>query len=108
MVILVGTHSCFSENVLLNNKAIGFLGKESLSLIIVQFIIMQSLNAYLYMLFDSLHIDHYLNIFINLGVNVALSLFFTFIYSKTVTPLTNFICNKINNLLVNEKSLKVK
>lgn len=106
--ILVGTHSCFSENVLLNNKAIGFLGKESLSLIVVQFIIMQTLNAYLYMWFHRLGIDYYINVLLNFVINAGFSILFTFIYSKTVTPLTNYICNKINNLLVNEKNLMAK
>lgn len=103
-LILIGTHSCFSGNILLNNKAISFLGKESLSLIIVQFIIMQSLNVYLYLLFDDLNIVYSLNFILNLVINIVLSLLFTFIYSKTVTPLTNFICNKINNLVLTKKN----
>ena len=97
--IIVGTHCCFSNNRLLCNKFIEFLGKESLALIVWQFLIMQSLNVFLYNIFFNAGLNETLNIIINFVINMSISLFLTWISSKTITPLTNYTCNKVSVLL---------
>lgn len=101
-LIIVGTHFCFKNNYFLNNKFINFFGKESLSAIIVQFIIMQSLNIYLFILFYNNGMDMTLNILINIFINLILTGVFTWVYSKTITLLTNIVCNKVSSVLINE------
>ena len=97
--IIVGTHCCFSNNRLLCNKFIEFFGKESLALIVWQFLIMQSLNVFLYNIFFNAGLNETLNIIINFVINMSISLFLTWISSKTITPLTNYTCNKVSALL---------
>jgi peptidoglycan/LPS O-acetylase OafA/YrhL len=97
--VVVGIHCSFSNNRLLCNKFAEFLGKESLALIVWQFLIMQSLNVYLYNYLYSIGITSPMNIAINFAVNAVLSLLVTWVSSKTVTPLTNYTCNKVSLLL---------
>ena len=100
--VIVGTHCCFSNNRLLCNKFAEFLGKESLALIVWQFLILQSLNIFLY---NSLHgtgMTDTVNIVINFVVNAGLSLLLTLVSAKTITPLTNYTCNKVRSLLWNQ------
>lgn len=101
-LVLIGTHYCFKENYFLNNKFILFCGKESLSLIIVQFLLMQSLNVYLYLIFYDLGLSTTINFSINFVINMLLSFGATWIYSKTVTPLTNYICKKLSVKFIND------
>ena len=81
------------------NKFAEFLGKESLALIVWQFLIMQSLNIFLYNSFHSAGMSNPMNIAINFGINAALSLFLTWVSSKTITPLTNYLCRQMSALL---------
>jgi hypothetical protein len=97
--VVVGIHCSFSNNRLLCNKFAEFLGKESLALIVWQFLIMQSLNVFLYNYLYSIGITSPMNIAINFAVNAVLSLLVTWVSSKTVTPLTNYICKKVSLLL---------
>ena len=97
--VIVGIHCCFSNNRLLCNKFAEFLGKESLALIVWQFLIMQSLNIFLYNSFHSAGMSNPMNIAINFGINAALSLFLTWVSSKTITPLTNYLCRQMSALL---------
>lgn len=97
--VIVGIHCCFSNNRLLCNKAAEFLGKESLALIVWQFLVMQSLNVILYNYFYSIGMGNPINIAINFVINAVLSVFLTWVSSKTITPLTNYMCNKVSSLL---------
>jgi peptidoglycan/LPS O-acetylase OafA/YrhL len=97
--VVVGIHCSFSNNRLLCNKFAEFLGKESLALIVWQFLIMQSLNVFLYNYLYSIGITSPMNIAINFAVNAVLSLLVTWVSSKTVTPLTNYTCKKVSLLL---------
>ena len=97
--VIVGIHCCFSNHRLLCNKFAEFLGKESLALIVWQFLIMQSLNIFLYNYFYSTGMNDPMNIAINFVVNAGLSLFFTWVSAKTITPLTNYVCNRMRVLL---------
>ena len=97
--VIVGIHCCFSNNRLLCNKFVEFLGKESLALIVWQFLIMQSLNIFLYNSFYSAGITPPTNIAMNFAINMSASLFLTWVSSKTITPLTNYTCKKMGALL---------
>ena len=97
--VIIGIHCCFSNNRLLCNKFAEFLGKESLALIVWQFLIMQSLNIFLYNSFHHAVMGNLMNVAINFAVNAGLSLFLTWVSAKTITPLTNYICNRITSLL---------
>lgn len=99
-LILIGTHYCFQNNYFLNNKFIVFCGKESLSLIIVEFLILQTINIYLYLVFYKAGMNIPMNILINLLINMILSFFATWICSKTITPFTNYICKKISSVFI--------
>ena len=81
-LIIVGVHCCFSNNRLLCNKFAEFLGKESLALIVWQFLIMQSLNIYLYNSFHHAGMSDPINIAINFIVNAGLSLLLTWYQPK--------------------------
>ena len=98
-LVIVGIHCCFSNHRLLCNQFAEFLGKESLALIVWQFLVMQSLNIFLYNYFYSTGMNNSMNIAINFFVNAGLSLFFTWVSAKTITPLTNYLCNRIRALL---------
>ena len=98
--IIIGIHLCFSNNRLLCNKFAEFIGKESLALIVWQFLVLQSLNIFLYNTFYNAGIDNTANIVINFVINMGIGLFLTWVSSKTVTPLTNFICNKVKKYLI--------
>lgn len=97
--VIVGIHCCFSNNCLLCNRAAEFLGKESLALIVWHFLVLESLSAFLYNSFYSAGMNEALNLIINFVVNMGVTLLLTWISSKTITPLTNFVCNKISALL---------
>lgn len=99
LLVIVGTHISFRDNYFLNNKFINFMGKESLSAIIVQFLILQSLNIFLFISFHNQGMSSELNILINFIINMSLTVLFTYIYSKTITPITNYICNKVKKVL---------
>ena len=89
----------FSENRLFCNKFAEFLGKESLALIVWQFLVLQSLNVFLYNSFYSAGMDGFVNIAVNFVINISISLVLTWVSSKTITPLTNYTCNRVNALL---------
>lgn len=99
LFVLLGTHASFKNNAILNNKFLGFLGKESLTLIVIQFLVLQSVNVNLYVLFSS-SMKEYINVLINFVINGVLSLGLTYVYSKIVTPLTNMLCNKLGSLII--------
>jgi peptidoglycan/LPS O-acetylase OafA/YrhL len=98
-LVIVGTHCCFSHNRLLCNRFAEFLGKESLAWIVWQFLIMQSLNVFLYNSFYNTGMSTPVNIALNFVINAALSLLLTWVSAKTITPLTNLTCNKVSALL---------
>jgi hypothetical protein len=75
------------------------LGKESLAWIVWQFLIMQSLNVFLYNSFYNTGMSTPVNIALNFVINAALSLLLTWVSAKTITPLTNLTCNKVSALL---------
>jgi peptidoglycan/LPS O-acetylase OafA/YrhL len=100
-LIIVGIHFCFSNNRLLCNQFAEFLGKESLALIVWQFLIMQSLNIFIYNYCHSIGMHDSVNIAINFAINMGLSVFITWVSSKTITPLINYTCNKVHALLWN-------
>ena len=97
--ILVGIHGCFSGNRLLCNKFAEFLGKESLALIVWQFLILQSLNVFLYNCLYRAGVGDPVNVAINFAVNAGASLLLTWISAKTITPLTNYTCKRVDALL---------
>lgn len=100
-LVIVGIHCCFRNHPLLCNKFAEFLGKESLALIVWQFLIMQSLNIFLYNYFFRAGINDPMNFAINFAINMGISVFITWISSKTITPLTNYTCSKVSALLWN-------
>lgn len=97
--VIVGIHCSFSNNRLLCNKFAEFLGKESLALIVWQMLVLQSLNIFLYNYFYGTGMSNPMNIAINFVVNTGLSLFLTWVSAKTITPLTNYTCNRMSALL---------
>ena len=97
--VIVGTHCSFSNNRLLCNKFAEFLGKESLALIVWQMLVLQSLNIFIYNYFYSTGMSETMNIAINFVVNMSVSLFVTWLSAKTITPLTDYLCNRVNGLL---------
>ena len=97
--VIIGIHCCFSNHRLLCNKLAEFFGKESLALIVWQFLVGQSLNLFLYNSFYGASMNDTANIAINFAINMAVSIFLTWVSSKTITPLTNYTCNKISALL---------
>ena len=98
-LVIVGIHCCFSNHPLLCNKFAEFLGKESLALIVWQFLIMQSLNIFIYNYCHSIGMSNPMNIVINFAITMGSSIFLTWISAKTITPLTNYSCNKVTGLL---------
>ena len=96
--IIVGIHCRFSNHRLLCNKFAEFLGKESLALIVWQFLIMQSLNICIYNYCYSIGLSNPMNIAINFIINMGVSIFLTWVSAKTITPLTNYICNRVKLL----------
>ena len=98
-LILVGTHCCFSNHPLLCNRFIEFWGKESLSAIAWHMFVLLSLNIFLPNYFYRIGINYLLNAAINFIVNVAVGLLVIWVSSKTITPLTNDICNRVNALM---------
>ena len=40
-----------------------------------------------------------MNVAINFAVNMGVSFFLTWVSSKTITPLTNYMCNQVSALL---------
>jgi peptidoglycan/LPS O-acetylase OafA/YrhL len=97
--VIIGIHCSFSNNRLLCNKFTEFLGKESLALILWQMLVLQSLNIFLYNRFYTADMSEPINITINFVINVGVSLLLTLVSSKTITPFTNCICNKVSMLL---------
>ena len=77
--VIVGIHCSFSNNRLLCNKFAEFLGKESIALIVWQFLIMQSLNIFLYNSFHSTGMNEPMNIAINFAINMVVSVFITWV-----------------------------
>lgn len=100
--VIVGIHCSFSNNRLLCNKFAEFLGKESLALIVWQFLIMQSLNTYLYNYFFRAGMKDPMNVAINFAINMVVSVLVTWASSQTITPLTNYMFNKVSGLLLKQ------
>ena len=98
-LIVIGIHSAFSANLLLCNRFTEFLGRESLSLIVWQMLVLQSLNLFLYNTLHHAGVGHPLNVAINFAVNMLISIFLAWVSSKTITPLTNYTCRKVGTLL---------
>ena len=86
----VGKHS-----ELMNIFAERFVHEDNLA----EYKYMQSLNVFLYNSLHSAGVGKPINIAINFVINAALSLFLTWVSAKTITPLTNFTCNKVSALL---------
>ena len=101
--VIVGIHCSFSNNRLLCNKVAEFFGKESLAIIVWQMLVLQSLNVFLYNRFYSAGMSEPMNIAINFVVNMGISVLLTWVSSKTITPLTNYTCNKVSALLYKQK-----
>ena len=97
--VIVGIHCCFSNNRLLCNNFAEFLGKESLALIVWQMLVLQSLNIFLYNSFHGAGMSNTMNVVLNFAVNMGISVLLTWVSSKTITPLTNYTCNKVSALL---------
>lgn len=97
--IIVGIHCSFSNNRLLCNKFAEFLGKESLALIVWQFLVLQSLNIIVFNGLYNAGMGNPMNIAINFAINISLSLLLTWASAKTITPLTNYTCKKVSALL---------
>jgi peptidoglycan/LPS O-acetylase OafA/YrhL len=97
--IIVGIHCSFRNHRLLCNQFAEFLGKESLSLIVWQMLVLQSLNVFLFNNFYRHGMSDPINIMINFVINMGVSLFLAWISSKTITPLTNYICGRVRTLL---------
>lgn len=106
--VLIGTHFSFKDNRLLTNNFIVFCGKESLSMIIFQFLIQQSLNVFLYITFYNLGMAIWLNILINFAICMSTTFLLTWTSSKTITPLTNLLCKKISNKFIAEETFLEK
>jgi peptidoglycan/LPS O-acetylase OafA/YrhL len=98
-LVIIGVHCGFSDNRLLCNKFAEFLGQESFALIVWHFLVLQSLNIFLFNSLHSVGVKDPLNIVINFAVNMAVSLFLTWVSAKTVTPLTNYLCKRVSALL---------
>lgn len=73
-------------------------------MILVEFLILQAVNPNLYILFNSLDMNNVLNIILNISINLLLTVVLTFVCSKTITPLTNFICKKGELLIIKKES----
>ena len=99
-LVIIGTHCSFSNNRLLCNKFVEFLGKESLALIVWQMLVLQSLNIFLYNSFYKAGMGEPLNVIINFVINMGVGFFLTWVSSKTITPLTNYTCNKVKRVLL--------
>ena len=97
--VIVGTHYGFSDNHLLCNKFSEFLGKESLALIVWHMLVLQSVNIFIYNYFSDMGMSEPINIAINFVVNMSFTLFITWVSAKTITPLTNFVCNCVSGLM---------
>lgn len=97
--LIVGIHCCFSNNRLLCNKFAEFLGKESLALIVWQMLLLQSINIFLYNSLHSAGMGNTMNVAINFAINMVLSVILTWVSAKTITPLTNYTCNKVSAVL---------
>ena len=104
--VIVGIHCGFSNNRLLCNKFAEFLGQESLALIVWQMLVLQSLNIFLYNSFYGAGMSNPMNIAINFVINMGVSLFLTWVSSKTITPLTSYLCNKVSVLLQKQTTLR--
>lgn len=98
-LVIIGIHCCFRTHRLLCNRFLEFLGRESLALIVWQMLVLQSLNLFLYNGFSRAGMSNPINVALNFGVNMGVSLFLTWVSSKTITPLTNYTCNKVSALL---------
>jgi peptidoglycan/LPS O-acetylase OafA/YrhL len=98
-LVIVGIHGCFRNNRLLCNKFAEFLGRESLALIVWQFLILQSLNVFLYNCLYRAGMSELMNVAVNFAVNVGASLLLTAVSAKTITPLTNYTCKRVGGLL---------
>ena len=103
-ILIVSIHCCFSNHPLLCNKFADFLGRESLALIVWHFLIMQSLNIFLYNYFYRTGMSDPINIAVNFVINMGASLLLTWVSSKTITPLTNYTCDQVRALLWKQKS----
>ena len=98
--VLIGIHCSFYNHSLLCNRFMIFWGKESLCLIVWHFLVLQSLNVFLYNYFHKIGLDIIANIAINFVINMGISLFITLLSSLTVTPLTNYVCKQARTLLL--------
>ena len=98
-LVIIGIHCCFRTHRLLCNRFLEFLGKESLALIVWQMLVLQSLNLFLYNGFSRAGMSNPINVALNFGVNMGVSLFLTWVSSKTITPLTNYTCKKVSVFL---------
>ena len=98
-LVIVGMHCSFSDNPLLCNRFAEFLGKESLALIVWHMLVLQSLNIFIYIYLHGTGMSETMNIAINFVVNIVVTLLVTWVSSKTITPLTNYLCNRVSDLL---------
>ena len=98
-LVIIGIHCSFSDNPLLCNRFAVFLGKESLALIVWQFLVMQSLNVFIYNSLHNAGMSEPTNIIINFVINMGISLLLTLVSTKTITPLINYVCNKVARIL---------
>ena len=103
-LVIVGIHCCFGNHRLLCNKFAEFLGRESFSLIVWQMLVLQSLNIFLYNFLHGVGLSNLANIGINFAVNAGISLLLTWVSAKTITPLTNHLCLRVNGLLWKRES----
>jgi hypothetical protein len=60
---------------------------------------LQSLNIFIYNTLYRAGVRDPMNIALNFVINMGVSLFLTWVSSKTVTPLTSYTCKKVSALL---------
>lgn len=98
-LVIIGIHCSFGNHRLLCNKFAEFCGKESLALIVWQMLVLQSLNVFLYNSFSRAGMSDAMNVALNFVINMSLGLLLTWVSAQTITPLTNYTCNRVSALL---------
>ncbi|MBR3721991.1 MAG: acyltransferase family protein [Selenomonadaceae bacterium] len=92
-LILIGMHSNLQNPKIYKSKFIEWCSRESFSLIVIQNLVQFSLNTILYLYFNKMGMDVSLNIALQFIINILATALITHIYSGTITPLTQRICN---------------
>lgn len=91
-LILLGMHSKLNEWKIYSSKFIEWCSKESYTIIIMQNLVQFSLNTILFLHFSKMEMDVSLNITLQFIINIFATALATYIYSKTITQITQKIC----------------